>query len=82
MKRPWYWWLVVFAGTLPIGSGLQYYLGGDAYRNSAGRNSLVVGQIILGVLVVAFGLYKAIRRSYSKETKQEIETSLNLTDDE
>ena len=63
MKTPWYWILVIFAGSLPVGSALQYYFAGEPYRNTPTRNWLVVVQVLLGVAIMAFGLFMQFRAS-------------------
>lgn len=61
MRSSWLWILVVLAGSLPVGSALQYYVNDEPARNSSQRNWLVVGQAIFGFLVIVFGLYKQFR---------------------
>jgi hypothetical protein len=58
MRKTWYWILLIFAGSLPFASALQYYISGEPYRNTPTRNWLVVGQAVLGLAIMAFGLYK------------------------
>lgn len=56
--KSWIWIFVILAGSLPLGSALEYYSSGEPYRNTSTRNWLVVGQVVFGVLVMAFGLHK------------------------
>jgi hypothetical protein len=81
MKKTWYWILVVLVGSLPIGSALQYYFAGEPYRNTPTRNWLVVGQVVLGLLIMAFGLYKQMQASREVPPTDEAETKLNLRDE-
>ncbi|MCA1622239.1 MAG: hypothetical protein LC768_01240 [Acidobacteria bacterium] len=49
--------VLVFVGLLPIWNGLQYFFQGQAYQNSALRNSAVVGQIIFGLAISCYGVW-------------------------
>jgi len=60
MARSWYWIVLIFAGSLPLGNALQYYVAGEPYRNTPTRNWLVVGQAVLGLVLIGYGLYKQI----------------------
>ncbi|MBA4123675.1 MAG: hypothetical protein H0X72_14580 [Acidobacteria bacterium] len=48
-------WLI--AGFLPIGNGLQYFIAGEAYRNTDLRNYAVVGQIIFGLATIGYAFW-------------------------
>lgn len=78
MRKAWYWILVVLAGSLPVGSALQYYFGGEVERNTSTRNWLVVGQVVLGLLIIAFGLYMQFRAGRQDPPAEDGETKLNL----
>ena len=80
MKKSWIWILVIFAGSMPVGSALQYYFAGEADQNSSGRNWAVIGQANFGILVMALGLYKQIRAGKQLPVTDEPETGLNLND--
>ena len=80
MKRSWLWILVVLAGSLPVGSALQYYVNGEPARNTSPRNWLVVGQAVLGFLVIGFGLYKQFKAARQAPEPEEPE-GLKLNDD-
>jgi hypothetical protein len=81
MKKSWIWILVVFAGSLPFASALQYYISGEAYRNTPSRNWLVVGQAVFGLAVMAFGLYKQIEASRQPVMDEAAETKIKLNDE-
>ena len=66
MSGSWKWWLVLFAGTLPVGSGLQYLLTVEAERNTGLRIALAVGQIVLGLVIIGYALLKVIRSGHAK----------------
>lgn len=54
-----YWnLLAVFVGLLPIKSGLQYFIAGEAVQNSDLRNFAVVGQIIFGLAIIYYGIWR------------------------
>jgi len=80
MKKPWYWILVVFAGSLPLAAALQYYISGEPYRNTPTRNWLVVGQAVFGLLIMAFGLYKQFQTA-RQVPEPEQHDRIKLTDD-
>jgi hypothetical protein len=80
MKRSWIWILVIFAGSLPIGSALQYYFAGEQYRNSPQRNWAVVGQAVFGLIVMILGLYKQVKAGKQTPPENEGETKLNLNE--
>jgi hypothetical protein len=50
--------LFIFTGLMPISSGLQYFIAGQAYQNTSLRNYAVVGQILFGLAVVCFGVWQ------------------------
>ncbi len=78
--KSWYWILVVLAGSLPIGSALQYYFAGEAERNTPTRNWLVVGQAVLGLLIMGFGLY--MQNKASRRIPPDDHEKLKITEDE
>lgn len=80
MKRSWIGILLVLLGSLPIGQALQYYFAGEPYRNTPTRNWLVVGQVILGLAIIAYGLYTQVKASRQPVEEDESETKLNLRD--
>ena len=80
MKRTWYWILVVFAGSLPVASALQYYISGEPARNTPTRNWLVVAQVLLGLAIMAFGLYKQFQTA-RQTPEPEPPKGIKLTDD-
>jgi hypothetical protein len=80
MKRTWIWILVVFAGSLPLASALQYYISGEPYRNTPTRNWLVVAQALFGIAVMAFGLYKQIQASRQAARPDDAEIKIGLDD--
>ena len=79
MARSWYWIVLIFAGSLPLGNALQYCFGGEPYRNTPARNWLVVGQAVLGLVLIGFGLYEQIRSSRCPVI-EETGASLDLRD--
>ena len=79
MKGGWKWWLVLFAGTLPIGNGLQYFVTGEAARNTGLRNGLVVGQIVFGLMIIGYALVKIIRSGHA-QPKADVE-EFRITED-
>ncbi len=81
MHRSWYWVLVILTGSFVLGSALQYYFTGEADRNTSTRNWLVVGQAILGVVVIGFGLIKQIQANRKPVEKSDAELFVKLTDD-
>lgn len=81
MKKSWYWVLLVLAGSLPIGSALQYYFKGEPDRNTPTRNWLVVGQVVLGLIVIAIGLYGQIRANRATSTVSDEDVVLKLDDE-
>ena len=50
--------LLIFAGFLPIWNGLAYFIAGEANPNSNLRNFAVVGQIVFGLAIVCFGVWR------------------------
>ncbi len=50
--------LVIFVGLLPIWNGLQYFINGQANQNSSLRNSAVVGQILFGLAISCYGIWR------------------------
>lgn len=50
--------LVIFSGLLPIWNGLQYFINGQAFQNSGLRNSAVVGQILFGLAIICYGIWR------------------------
>lgn len=80
MNRSWYWVFLIFAGSLPLGGALQYYFAGEPFRNTSGRNWLVVGQAVLGIAIMAFGLYKQVKAARRIPEPEEPE-GLRLNDD-
>lgn len=81
MKKSWYWVLLIFAGSMPFGNALQYYIAGEAYRNTLTRNWLVVGQACLGILIMGFGLYRQVRTNRAISTEADEDTPIKLNDD-
>lgn len=63
---------------MPVGSALQYYFAGEPYRNSSQRNWAVVGQAVLGILIMALGLYKQVKAGKLPPPESEAETKLDL----
>lgn len=57
-KINWIALLFISTSLLPIGSGLRYLFDGRVYENSDLRNYTVVGQIILGLLTMAYGYWQ------------------------
>ena len=80
MKRSWVWILVVFAGSLPIASAVQYYVSGEPGRNTPTRNWLVVGQVVFGLAVIALGLYKQFQASRQPVDTDDEEIKIKLND--
>lgn len=80
MHRSWYWVLLILAGSLPLGSALQYYFAGEPYHNTPTRNWLVVGQALLGITVIAFGLIRQIKSARTPTVEQD-EKVLDLNSD-
>jgi hypothetical protein len=78
MKKSWIWILVIFVGSMPVGSALQYYFAGEPYRNSTQRNWAVVGQAAFGILVMALGLFKQIQAGKTPSPKNDDESNLDL----
>ena len=79
MTRSWYWILLIFAGSLPLGNALQYYIAGEPYRNTPTRNWLVMGQALVGLVIIGFGLYKQIT-SNRQSLENEDDVPLDLRD--
>ena len=79
MSRSWYWVLLIFIASFPLGNALQYYFAGEPSRNTPTRNWLVVGQAALGLLIIAFGLYKQIAAN-RLPAPEEPDAELNLRD--
>ena len=79
--KSWIWILVVFAGSLPIAAALQYYLSGEPAHNTSTRNWLVVGQVLLGIAFIGFGLYKQIQAS-RQAPEPERKGGIKFTDEE
>ena len=79
MTRSWYWILLIFAGSLPLGNALQYYFTGEPYQNTPTRNWLVIGQAILSLVIIGFGLFKQIT-SNRHSLDDEDDASLDLRD--
>ncbi len=50
--------LLIFCGLLPIWNGLQYFAEGQAHQNSSLRNSAVVGQILFGLAISCYGIWR------------------------
>jgi len=50
--------LLIFSGLLPIWNGMQYFIEGQANQNSSLRNSAVVGQILFGLAVSCYGIWR------------------------
>jgi len=50
--------LLIFSGLLPIWNGLRYFIEGQANQNSSSRNSAVVGQILFGLAVSCYGIWR------------------------
>ena len=50
--------LTIFVGFSPIWSGLQYFVNGQANQNSSLRNSAVIGQIIFGLAISCYGIWR------------------------
>ena len=76
VNRPWLWVLLIFIGSLPVGGALQYYFSGEPARNSSSRNWLAVGQAVLGLLIIAFALYRqtvALRQIPYEEEKTRLD---------
>jgi hypothetical protein len=80
MRKTWYWILLIFAGSLPFASALQYYISGETYRNTPTRNWLVVGQAVLGLAIMAFGLYKQFQTARQTPEPEEHD-GIKLSDD-
>ena len=80
MKRSWIWIFVVFAGSLPFASALQYYFTGEPSRNTPTRNWLVLAQAIFGIAVMAYGLYRQIRSATALPEPEE-HGGITLSDD-
>ncbi len=74
------WILVVFAGSLPFASALQYYVAGEAYRNTPTRNWLVIAQAAFGLAIMAVGLYRQLRNA-RQIPEPEQHDGIKLTDD-
>lgn len=77
--KSWLWWFWVFAGSLVMGGGIRYFISGQAAQNTTLWNALVVGQILLGIAIIAFGL-KKLWRSRGTIAAQ-ADDSLKLTED-
>ena len=54
----WFWTLFIISGMLPAASGLHYFIGGEAYRNSDVRNYAVAGQILFGIAIICCGFWR------------------------
>ena len=50
--------LLIFAGLLPVWSGLQYFIAGEANQSSDLRNFAVVGQILFGLATICYGIWR------------------------
>lgn len=50
-------WMIFLTSLLPIGNGLQYFIGGEVYRNTDLRNYAVIGQILFGLVTMAYSLW-------------------------
>ena len=79
-RKGWFWIILIFLGSLPLGGALQYYFGGEPYRNTPTRNWLTVGQAILGIAIMAFGLYKQITTN-REAVVEEKDPGLKITED-
>lgn len=80
-KKGWYWIILIFLGSLPLGGALQYYFAGEPYRNTPTRNWLVVGQAVLGIAIMAFGLYKQVKTNREPDVEETDETVLKINED-
>ena len=72
--------LLIFAGSMPVGHALQYYITGEAARNPSDHNWLIVGEAALGILIIAFGLYKQVRANRAVTPDSDDDISLKLDD--
>lgn len=59
MKKAKSWnYALIFSGLLPIWSGLQYFVQGQAQENTDLRNSAVVGTILFGLAIICYGAWR------------------------
>jgi len=81
MKKSWYWVLLIFAGSMLVGHALQTYFTGDVGRDPKDRNWLMIGEAALGLLIIAFGLYKQVRANRAVIMDSEKDILLKLDDE-
>lgn len=55
-KKNLYFFLMLFIGADVAGQGFHYFIAGKHYYNSDLRNYAVVGQIVFGLAVIAYGV--------------------------
>jgi|GEM_PF-5636449 len=79
MGRSWYWVLLIFCGSLTLAGAMQSYLAGETAVNTSANNWLTAGQGALGLLMIAFGLYRQIAAN-RHPVPQEPDARLNLHD--
>jgi hypothetical protein len=80
MKKSWYWVLLIFVGSLPVGHALQYYITDETGRNTPDHNLLIVGEAALGLLIIAFGLYMQVRTNRAIGFEADEDVVLKLDD--
>ena len=55
-KKNLYLFLILFIGADVFGQGLHYFIADKHYHNTDLRNYAVVGQIVFGLAVIAYGI--------------------------
>lgn len=80
MNSSWLGILLVVLGSFAVGSALQYYFSDAASQNTGTTNWLIAAEAAVGLLLIAFGLYKQFTSS-RHTMADDHEVAIDLRDD-